>query len=137
MYTLIADYGAQAVALVLTGLGLVLTKLVLVKIESAWLHDVITRAWMEVRSAVLEVGQTYVDAIKEGRADGKLTDFEKGEAKAKAIAIAKSNIGKKGLKRLAKIFDVEEWIANKIETVVRDSKPAAPTAPPAVLPPSA
>jgi len=86
---------------------------------------IMSRAWGEIQSAVLEVRQVYVDAIKTASEDGKLTSEEKAEAKNQAIAKAKSNIGIAGIKRLAAILGVEDatnWIANKIESAVSINK---------------
>lgn len=105
--------------------GLIATYLI-VLIKNAVVRKWVTRAWVEVRAAVAEVWQTYVSALKEGAADGKLTEAEKATAKAKALAIAKANIGKKGLARLARILGLEgaldDWLGTQIEAAVDQSK---------------
>lgn len=121
MTDLFATYGPDAVAWVLAALGALLAKYVWQKMAAGYLADAAQRAWVEVQGAVLEVSQTYADAIRKGRADGSLTDKEKAEAKALAIGIAKSNIGTKGLARLARVLgvNVDGWLASKTEQAVK------------------
>lgn len=122
MNPLIAEYGASALTLLATGLTIVATRYLLTLIKSKKWRDLSTRAFEEVKAAFLEVGNTYVKAIKDAGSDGVWTDVEKAEAKRKAIAIAKANIGKKGIKALARVFDVEDWIGNKLEAFVSEDK---------------
>jgi len=87
-------------------------------VKSPVIAGILSRAKDEVFAAVHEVDAGYVDAIKLASADGTLTAAEKAVAKDKAIAIAKSNIGMKGLatlSRIAGIESVEKWIASWIE----------------------
>jgi hypothetical protein len=85
-----------------------------------WVLTAVGRALAEVGDAVLAVSQTYVDALKAANADGKLTDQEKAEAKAKALALIKQNLGPVGLRKLAKIIgvDVDGWLGTKLEAAV-------------------
>lgn len=122
MYELIATYGMLALGLLLTGGTTLLVRFVLVLIESKLIREYVARAWDETKAAVLLVGQTYTDEIKAGRADGKLTSEEKAIAKRRAIEAAKKNIGMEGLKRLARIFDVDDWLGDKVEAVVAATK---------------
>ncbi len=122
MYELTMNYGAMVLGTILAVLGLGLTRYVFVLIDNNIIRESLVRLWDETKAAVLEVGQTYVDALKEASLDGKLTDEEKAEAKSKAIAIAKSNLGKKGLLRLSRILDIDKWIGGKVEAFVRESK---------------
>ena len=71
-----------------------------------WLHvkthsELLTRIARGVASAarlaVQDVWATYVKALKERAADGKLTAEEKSQARATAIALVKSFLGPKGL----------------------------------------
>ena len=90
-----------------------------------FLGDIVYRAGDEVMSAVKEVHQVFIDELKKARADGKLTSEEKQQARDMAIAIAKSNLGAKGLKRLAKALglgDVNSWLGNRVEESVADLK---------------
>lgn len=125
MYEVIAEYGAQALGWVLSGLGLLLARYVWARIGNELLRGVLQRTWLEVESAVKEVGQTYADALRHARSDGQLTKMEREIAKQQAIDIVKTNLGTKGLKRLARILDldsVEDWLSNKIEASVADEK---------------
>ena len=112
-------------AVLLAGL---VAKYIIGKIGNDTVRKYVGRAWTEVQAAVAEVYQTYVEALKEGNKDGKLTAREAAEAKARAMRIAKSNIGQKGLERLMRILglsssgEVESWLGNKIESAIDTSK---------------
>jgi len=136
MHDLIVQFGPVVMGAVFTALTAALTRYVLVKIESNLIREGLGRLWSEVQAAVREVGQTYVDAIREGAADGKLTDAEKKEAKKRAVEIAKSNFGRKGLKALARIIDVDAWLGSKVEAFLGETKAAEKLIAPA-LPKSA
>lgn len=87
--------------------------------------EIVGRALREIGDAVREVYQTYVEALKEADRDGKLTTDEKVTAKRMAVAIAKSNIGKKGLARLLRVLGVDaldEWIGSKVESAIVGEK---------------
>jgi hypothetical protein len=137
MFELIADYGIQGLSLLLLGIGLVLTRWVFPLVANKYASGVLERAWTEVKAAVLEIGQTYVDGIKAGRADGKLTGAEKVEAKLKAINKAKEYIGAKGLRTLARVagVDADKWLGDKTEAAVGLLKSGAKKAAPVELPP--
>lgn len=89
---------------------------------------------LHARDAVQAVFQTYVEAIKAGRADGKLTDAEAAEARAKAIAILRERLGWKQLTKLgggilAKLFLGDKWVekaekmlGTAVEVAVADEK---------------
>ena len=133
MYELIATYGDTATNWLLVAISAILARYIYVLIESTVTRRYVSALWDEVRAAVLEVEQTYVAALRRGREDGLLTDDEKAEARKLAIETAKSNFGLKGLKRLAKIFDVDKWIGTKLEATVAAVKLAkAPALPVAV-----
>lgn len=124
-----ATYGPDALAWVLTALGGLLSSYVFVLVRAGYVRETLQRAWVEVQGAVLEVSQTYSDAIKERRPGG-LTDDEKREARTLAIEIAKANLGKRGLARLARVLgmDVEKWLGSKTEQAVKLTKAAAAAA---------
>jgi hypothetical protein len=130
MFELIANYGTYFSAVLVTALAALLGRYVWNKITIDGLRAIAQRAYAEVIDAVLEVWQTYVSELKEAHADGVLTDEEKAMAKHKAIAIAKSNLGTKGLRRLARALgfgdpvEVERWIGGKVETAVATLKGA-------------
>lgn len=131
MYELIAEYGTTALGWILSGLGLLLAKFVWHRIGNEKVRGILERAWLEVKAAVKEVGQTYVEEVRRAMADGKLTEREKRIAKEEAVKIAKSNIGPKGLKALARALgleSVEAWLSNKVEAAVSDEKKAAKAA---------
>lgn len=128
--------GDKVLMWVLTAAGVALSAFILAQMSAGKAKEIVARALSEVGAAVLEVEQTFVRAIKEGSADGTLTATEKAEAKARAIATIKSNIGTKGLAKLAKILgvDIDGWLANKVEAVVGAQK--TPSTSPLFLPPN-
>lgn len=118
-------HGDDAITWVAVALAALVAKYVIAKIDNETVRKYVGRAWTEVKSAVAEVYQTYVAELKAASADGKLTDEEKAEAKKKAIALAKSNIGKKGLARLVRILGIDaldDWLGTQVEAAVDLSK---------------
>jgi hypothetical protein len=97
------------------------------KTKNQALAGILTRANEAVFSAVSDVAQTYVDDLKRGAADGKLTDEERDEAKRKALGKAKRLLGSDGMKLLAKVLgfktagQADEFLSAKIEDAVRSS----------------
>lgn len=122
-----ATYGPDVVAWVLAALGTAgtfLLGLMGVARWSALVRGVIQRAWVEVQGAVLEINQTYVSELRKAREDGELTEAEKLTARTRAVEVAKANLGKKGLARLARVVGInpDEWIASKVEQAVAKTK---------------
>lgn len=113
-------HGDKALFWVMAVVGGLLARAIMHYVGASKAAGVIRRALTEVGDAVLATTQTYVTAIKAANADGKLTDVEKAEAKALAIATAKKLIGPEGLKRLSKIIggDLDSWIGTKIEAAL-------------------
>lgn len=147
MYSDVVGYLDRGFTWALASLGVVLLAYLGKHVRGTVASGVLTRAWAEVQAAVLEVKQVYVDVIRAGSADGQLTSAEKADAKAKAIATAKANIGVKGVARLARIVGldgVEKWLTNKVEAAVsltkiaaaKEASKPAPLAVPAALPPA-
>lgn len=123
MIDLLIDYGPKVLAWVVSGLSLLLGKYVFSRMKTGIANDMAQRFWKEIIDAVLEVSQVF--------SDGSLTNAQK---KAKAIEIARANIGQKGLRRFARVvgIDVDSWIASKTEAAVKLLKTppgAAPLSP--------
>jgi len=100
--------------------GAYLVALVRQKLKSELAAGVMKRLGFAARAAVKAVYQEYVQALKESNADGKLTDAEMAEAKARAIAKAK---GLLNLGELIKLFSlpkdgVDHFIGEAIETAI-------------------
>ena len=77
---------------------------------------------LHARDAVQATFQVYVEAIKKGRADGKLTPEEAAEAKRQAIAALRARLTWKQLASLgggilAKIFLGDKW-TDKVEKML-------------------
>lgn len=123
LYWILA-HGDKFLMWALVFVGGLAASLILKMLKDGTAKQIVERALTEVGHAVLAVAQTYVSAIKEASADGILTAQEKAEAKAKAIALAKQNIGKEGLLKLAKILgvDLDGWLGTKIEAAVATLK---------------
>lgn len=80
-----------------------------------------------VVTAVQTVNQVYVDALRVGREDGKLTDEESHDAWQLALNEAKSLLGAKGIQILIKAYGiklgfVDDFLTKHIESVVREVK---------------
>jgi hypothetical protein len=131
---LAVDYGDKLLGWILALLGAAATwLLVRVGASAAW-RSLVTELGAHARDVVLEVWQTYVEALKEGRADGKLTDQEKRIAKERAVAKLRARLGWRKLIALGggvltKLFAgsawaqrVEDWLGGAVETAVAEAK---------------
>jgi hypothetical protein len=123
---LIIEFGPKAFAWILAAVGAVLARYVVKMVSIKTAREIILRAGAEIRDAVTEVSQTYVDAVRRGRSDGKLTDEEAAEAKRLAWESFYANFGgAKALKRLARVLglaDAQAWVESKLEVAVNDAK---------------
>ena len=122
-----SDFTAKVVAVVLAVLSALAIRLVNALTSNSTARAVLGRAGEEVRAVVLDVFQTFVGAIKEGRADGKLTADEKERARSMALSKLKANLGKAGLARLARVLGLkndllDSWLISKIESGVAEAK---------------
>ncbi len=110
----------------LTFLSAWLAKLITAKVKGEYLRGVLVRLDEAVFTAVKSVAQTYADALKVAREDGKLEPAERLEAKRRALGALKSYLGTKGIAELGKILglgsasQVEEYLAGKVEAAVHD-----------------
>lgn len=125
---------ATTLATVVTGALLFGVRYLASKTSSDMLRDAAGRLGLACRTAVAEVKQTYVDAIKEGAADGKLTDAERKEAMGRAIGAAKSLLGVKGLKLVGQAFgiisgEVDSFLTSHLEAAVADKPSELRTTP--------
>jgi hypothetical protein len=94
-------------------------------LRNQYVRGVVERAFAEVKDAVLLVEQTYLSALRKANEDGKITEEEKKQALALAVAEAKKLIGMAGLKRLARVLglgDVDAWLSSKVEVAVATGK---------------
>ena len=93
------------------------------KVESDKTERILLSLNDAVGTAVAATAQTYISEIKKAKADGKLTDEEKRNARHIAIQDAKRLLGKKVLGELRKMFGDEDIvISSKIEAEVADRK---------------
>lgn len=135
MFTFLADYGDKIAAALAALLGILGSRYVWGKLATGTTRAIVQRAYAEVVDAVLEVWQTYVSDLRKARADGVLTDEERATAKARALAVARQNLGAKGLTRLARALGfgtllglddaaTTAWLGTKVETAVASLKSA-------------
>lgn len=135
MSELVIQYGITALVAILGFLSMLLTRYVWELIKRNWLREMLQRLWEEVKTAVLAVGQTYVDGLKEGNEDGKLTPEEKSIALSRAVEEIKSNFGMKGLRSLARVLgidSIDDWLGAKVEAVIGEEKRLGKLLPPAL-----
>jgi uncharacterized protein YidB (DUF937 family) len=116
-----------------------LAQLIRAKAQNEYLKGVLVRLDDAVFTAVKDLQQTVVAAIKEASADGRITDDEKRQIKDKALAAVKSHLGTKGIAELAGILGLEGGaldglLSSKIEAAVHDLRRAE--AQPASAPPN-
>jgi len=114
----------------LTWLSAKLAQLIQAKVKNEYLRGMLVRLDEAVFTAVKDLQQTVVDAIKAATADGKITETEKQRIKQAAIDNVKSHLGTKGLAELGQILgltitSVEGLIASKVEAAVHDIRGAA------------
>jgi hypothetical protein len=114
----------------LTWLSAKLAQLIQAKVKNEYLRGMLVRLDEAVFTAVKDLQQTVVDAIKAATADGKITEVEKQRIKQAAIDNVKSHLGTKGLAELGQILgltitSVEGLIASKVEAAVHDIRGAA------------
>lgn len=99
------------------------------RVKGEWASGVISRSAAFVSIALRELYQTEIQAIKEARADGKLTDEEKARFAQIAIDKAKSYLGAKGLGELLKILGtgekVDQFLKATLEAGIAAEKSAA------------
>lgn len=119
---MIISYGDKLVVWLAALLLAAVTAWVLKNIKNKTAQGIVSRAIDEVGDAVAAVYQRFVSALK---AEGKFNKEAAGRAFDQAMAEAKSNIGTKGLKALARVVgvDVDSWLGTKLEASVAASKP--------------
>ncbi len=131
------DFAFDLLPFVWTGLLLVTGRYLLPKLKEwldakidgekhGYVEKVVLRATDAVYTAVRDIGQTYVDAIKEGAADSKLTPEERTKAKKLAVDKARDLIGPAGLDVLYEVLGgdvrVDKFLESKVEAAVKDTK---------------
>lgn len=120
------DLGAQLLPWVGSVLMALLTRYVFKKTKNESVSNLLARATAEIGDVAKEVAQVYVDALKKGTADGKLTDQEKRMAKNIALQKIKDNLGPTLIPRLIAVLGdankMESWIETKLEASIRELK---------------
>ena len=124
--TILQALAGLALAGTIGGLGL-LVRYLMRKSGNELVKLALTRLQWAVGTAVRDVYQTYVEAIKEANADGKLTPAEQRRALLQALDRVKSLLGWKGIRLLARAFGVDnvgldDFVAHHIEAEIADTK---------------
>jgi hypothetical protein len=140
VWDLVVDYGARALHAALAALAAALAWLLLrVGLSSRW-RSLLEELGAHAKDIVLEVFQTYVEALKAARADGKLTAQEKAHAKTQALDKLKTRLGwwklvQLGGGLLARVFPGSSWaskledlLSGSVETAVAEAKREGKTA---------
>jgi len=113
------------VAVALAGLAAArLEKWIRGKVRNEYAAGALARLSEAVVTAVAETAQVYVDVAKARASDGKLTEAERQEAKARAVSSAKLYLGSKGVSELSKVLGLQgqaldALIGAKVESTVR------------------
>jgi hypothetical protein len=116
-------------ALVLGGIGYLLKKtidFVSSKSNSAWVRGVLGRVDGLAMRIVREIYQKEIEALKEAREDGKLTDEEKERFKTIAMDTLKEYVGPKGIKELTALLGasgkIDKFLSSTIEATIATEK---------------
>lgn len=114
-------------ATVLGYVGVQLNAYLQQKIKNESLRNALSMAAEMALSAVKETAQVYAGALKDAAADGKLTAVEGKEARDKAMAALKRNLGKKGMAELERVLGhdnagLESFLVGQLEAAVTDLK---------------
>lgn len=129
----IIDLAHPIVLAALSWLAVWAAKLIAAKTKNEYLAGVLHRTTDAAIAAVKEIEQTYVSAIRAGKADGKLTDDEKTKAREAAMASLKSHLGTRGLGELAKVLGggdgLDKYLGTRMEAALHTIKAAAPSHP--------
>jgi hypothetical protein len=95
--------------------------------QSEYLRQALVRLNDTVATAVKDVQQRTVDAIRKDAPDGKISPEQAAKIKADAIAIVKDQLGAKGLTQLATVLGIsggaiDALLGSRIEAAVHDLK---------------
>lgn len=140
LFDLLVTYGDKALSWALVLLALAATWTLRRVGSSKEVLDALKSVGIKARDVVMETYQTYVEAIKEGRADGTLTSDEKREALRRAKAKLMERLTWREAALLAgglvlRIFGRGDWTAKlerlvegHIESAIAENKFAAKVA---------
>lgn len=96
------------------------------KVKNEKLQALLLRVDDAASTAVLSVGQTYADALTRAAADGKITKGEADEAKRRAVAEAKRQLGPEGWEQWCKLMGneskAEDGLSARIEAALKKVK---------------
>jgi len=95
------------------------------RVRNEYAQGALLRLNDAVATAARELAQTTVADLKAAAQDGKLTEEEVEELRAKAAANTRAYLGKKGVAELERVVgakEIEAFIQAKIEAAVHDLK---------------
>lgn len=134
LWDVFVERGGQALKAALAVLATVFAWLFARAGLSARWRNAIDELGAHAKDVVLEVFQIYVEEIKAGRVDGKLTEEEKARAKAMALERLRQRLSWSKLLQigggvLTRIFaghewakKVEGWLGGAVETAIAEAK---------------
>lgn len=114
-------------------LSVKLAGLITAHTSNAYVQGVLLRLNDAVWTAVAEVEQTMVKALKAGTLDGKLTTTGAENAKAAAVATIKEHLGPQGIADLGTILGItgpaiDAFLGKRVDAAVGAAKsPAVPS----------
>lgn len=124
MENLVEVLGSLALV-VLSLLAVSLRNFLLEKVKSEVLKTALVRVSDAALVAVQGVAKTYVDDIKRGREDGKLTKEESERARERALDALKHNLGNVGLEEMERLLgvygrDLDRALVDRIESKLKE-----------------
>jgi len=116
----------------LTAVTAKFAQLIRARVHNEYLQGLLLRLDDAVVTAVKDLQQTTVERIKAASADGKISDEEKQQIRAAALAAVKSHLGANGRAEVAKLLGLQGegmdgLVSAKIEAAVHDLHRAAPS----------
>jgi glutathionylspermidine synthase len=119
----VASSVLEVLVLIILGLLADLANKARAKSKLAYVSEFVTFLEDIVRNAVVQTNQTYVEAIKEARKDGKLTDNEAALAFRETKRTALRILGESGVVTARKLLgDFDRWLEAAIEAKVNENK---------------
>lgn len=117
-----SELAAACVAALISGVAWLWRRHLRHRVRWASAQAFLERLGEHARRAVLATHQTYTEAIRDARADGKLTPEEREEAKRRALEILRSYVGWDDLCEMAGVDNAERSASAAIEEAVAASK---------------
>jgi hypothetical protein len=119
----VASSVLEVLVLIILGLLADLANKARAKSKLAYVSEFVTFLEGIVENAVVQTNQTYVEALKAGRTDGKLTPEEADLAFRETRRTALRILGESGAATASKLLgDFDRWLEAAIEAKVNQNK---------------